>query len=139
VPKERHPDLTYFNVPDTGNLLAFNSFEATGTHYRRSVVPSVVTAFKSPAAVDLEVQVQQCAVLAIGDCHVGHPCEDGPLDVLGIHPPTDVGCDLRTMEKPLRDLHLDLEGPQGAIPDLSQSHPVKRAREFSRYGVDSPR
>jgi hypothetical protein len=91
VPKERQPDLIYFNVPDTGNLLAFNSFEATGTHYRRSVVSSLVTAFKSPAAVDLPAQVEQFAVLAIGYCHVGHPCEDGPPDVLGMvltHLPT---------------------------------------------------
>jgi hypothetical protein len=84
VPEERQPDLIYFNVPDTGDLLAFNSFEATETHWRPSVVSSVITVFKSPAAVDLDVQVEQFSMLAIGDCHVGHPCKDGPLDVPGV-------------------------------------------------------
>jgi hypothetical protein len=50
VPEESQPALIYFNVPDTGNLLAFNSFEATETHWRPSVVSSVITVFKSPAA-----------------------------------------------------------------------------------------
>jgi hypothetical protein len=84
LPEESQPALIYFNGPDTGNLLAFNSFEATGTHYRPLLVPSVITLFKSPTAVDLDAQVEQFAVLAIGYCHVEHPGEDGPPDVLGM-------------------------------------------------------
>src|SRR5437667_11094196 len=45
LPKEREPDLIYFNVPDTAHPLAFNPLEATEPRLRPLVTSGLISVF----------------------------------------------------------------------------------------------